>query len=68
MTTCCIGGIILTITIIMKYPDLLHYWQNFGQHRLMAFDQGELWESANERINWHEKLEGEEDIQNRVHE
>ncbi|KAF1002874.1 uncharacterized protein LOC141700003 [Apium graveolens] len=41
---------------------------NFGQHRLMAFDQGELWEGANERINWHEKLEGEEDIQNRVHE
>lgn len=41
---------------------------NFGQHRLMAFDQGELWQSANERINWHEKLEGEEDIQNRVHE
>lgn len=39
-----------------------------GQIRLMAFEQGELWETANERIPWHEKLEGEEAIQNRVHE
>lgn len=34
----------------------------------MAFEQEELWETANERIPWHEKLEGEEAIQNRVHE
>lgn len=34
----------------------------------MAFEQEELWEAANERIPWHEKLEGEEAIQNRVHE
>ncbi|KAF2310619.1 hypothetical protein GH714_015563 [Hevea brasiliensis] len=39
-----------------------------GQLRLMAFQQEELWESANERIPWHEKLEGEEAIQNHVHE
>nr|XP_023872170.1 WD repeat-containing protein 11 isoform X2 [Quercus suber] len=38
-----------------------------GQLRLMAFEQEELWEAANERIPWHEKLEGEEAIQNRVH-
>ncbi|KAL8497878.1 hypothetical protein ACS0TY_021287 [Phlomoides rotata] len=39
-----------------------------GQLKLMAFEQQELWEQANERITWHEKLEGEEAIQNRVHE
>ncbi|XP_012458986.1 uncharacterized protein LOC105779645 [Gossypium raimondii] len=39
-----------------------------GQLRLMAFEQEDLWESANERIPWHEKLEGEEAIQNHVHE
>ncbi|KAL6496579.1 hypothetical protein OROGR_029837 [Orobanche gracilis] len=39
-----------------------------GQLNLMAFEQQELWELANERIHWHEKLEGEEAIQNRVHE
>ncbi|XWS27030.1 hypothetical protein CRYUN_Cryun26dG0080800 [Craigia yunnanensis] len=39
-----------------------------GQLRLMAFEQEDLWETANERIPWHEKLEGEEAIQNRIHE
>ncbi|KAE8687454.1 WD repeat-containing protein 11-like isoform X2 [Hibiscus syriacus] len=39
-----------------------------GQLRLMAFEQEDIWERANERIPWHEKLEGEEAIQNRVHE
>ncbi|CAK9170951.1 unnamed protein product [Ilex paraguariensis] len=39
-----------------------------GQLRLMAFEQEELWESASERIPWHEKLEGEVAIQNHVHE
>ncbi|XP_057507898.1 uncharacterized protein LOC130790857 isoform X2 [Actinidia eriantha] len=39
-----------------------------GQLRLMAFEQEELWGSANERIPWHEKLNSEEAIQNRVHE
>jgi hypothetical protein len=34
----------------------------------MAFEQEELWETANERLPWHENLEGEEAIQNRVHE
>ncbi|KAM7267545.1 hypothetical protein ACFE04_009711 [Oxalis oulophora] len=38
------------------------------QRRSMAFEQEELWKSANERIPWHEKLEGEEAIQNHVHE
>lgn len=35
---------------------------------LMAFEQEELWGSASECIPWHEKLDSEEDIQNRVHE
>ncbi|KAJ8753225.1 hypothetical protein K2173_017829 [Erythroxylum novogranatense] len=39
-----------------------------GQLRSFAVQQEELCESANERIPWHEKLEGEEAIQNRVHE
>uniref|UniRef100_A0A7N0UK41 WD repeat-containing protein 11 n=2 Tax=Kalanchoe fedtschenkoi TaxID=63787 RepID=A0A7N0UK41_KALFE len=39
-----------------------------GQLKLMAFEQEELWKTANERIPWHEKLEGEEAIQNQVHE
>ncbi|XP_019440273.1 PREDICTED: WD repeat-containing protein 11-like isoform X3 [Lupinus angustifolius] len=39
-----------------------------GQLRSMTFDQEELWKSASERISWHEKLEGEEAIQKRVHE
>lgn len=39
-----------------------------GELKLMAFEQEELWESANARIPWHEKLEDEESIQNRVHE
>lgn len=34
----------------------------------MAFDQKELWETANARITWHEKLDGDEAIQRRVHE
>lgn len=42
--------------------------QNQGSFSLMAFEQEELWANANERIPWHEKLEGEEDVQNRVHE
>ncbi|XP_075490715.1 uncharacterized protein LOC142529161 isoform X3 [Primulina tabacum] len=39
-----------------------------GQLRLMAFQPEELCERATERITWHEKLEDEEAIQNRVHE
>ncbi|KAK4764333.1 hypothetical protein SAY87_013771 [Trapa incisa] len=39
-----------------------------GQMRSMAFEQHELWKNASERIPWHEKLEGEEAIQNHVHE
>ncbi|KAF4392022.1 hypothetical protein F8388_004351 [Cannabis sativa] len=39
-----------------------------GSLSLMAFEQEELWANANERILWHEKLEGEEAVQNRVHE
>lgn len=42
--------------------------QGQGQLMAMAFKQEELWESANERIPWHEKLDGEEVNQNRVHE
>ncbi|KAG2407955.1 uncharacterized protein HKW66_Vig0027770 [Vigna angularis] len=39
-----------------------------GQLRLMAFDREELWKTASDRISWHEKLEGEEAIQKRIHE
>lgn len=49
------------------YDDIFSSQVN-GQLKLMAFEQQELWEQANERITWHEKLEGEEAIQNRVHE
>lgn len=35
---------------------------------MMAFEQEELWENASERITWHERLEGEQAIQNIVHE
>ncbi|ONK76641.1 uncharacterized protein A4U43_C03F30450 [Asparagus officinalis] len=41
---------------------------NRGPLNLMSFKQEELWENANERIPWHEKLDGEEAIQKRVHE
>ncbi|XP_068343506.1 uncharacterized protein [Pyrus communis] len=42
--------------------------QNQGQLRLLAFEPEDLWANASERIPWHEKLEGEDAIQNRVHE
>nr|GEX29993.1 hypothetical protein [Tanacetum cinerariifolium] len=41
---------------------------NDGQFKMMAFEQEELWENASERITWHERLEGEQAIQNIVHE
>ncbi|KAL1823733.1 hypothetical protein ACET3Z_010511 [Daucus carota] len=41
---------------------------NFGQLKQMAFEHGELWEMANERITWHEKLEGEQAVQKQIHE
>lgn len=52
----------------------MFYWLNqlFNepqvQLRHVAFNQQELWKNANERVPWHEKLEGEEAVQNRVHE
>ncbi|PKA64675.1 hypothetical protein AXF42_Ash007422 [Apostasia shenzhenica] len=42
--------------------------EKFGQLNFMAFKQEELWENANERIPWHEKLDGEDAIQKQVHE
>ncbi|XP_057967387.1 uncharacterized protein LOC131157338 [Malania oleifera] len=48
----------------MGKRDPVHH----GQLKLMAFEQEDLWETATERIPWHEKLEGEVAIQNRVHE
>ncbi|XP_008809225.1 WD repeat-containing protein 11 isoform X2 [Phoenix dactylifera] len=41
---------------------------NCGQLNFMAFKPEELQGNANERIPWHEKLDGEEAIQKRVHE
>lgn len=43
-------------------------FQSYGVLKLMAFKQEELWGSANERIPWHENLDGDEAIQKRVHE
>jgi hypothetical protein len=42
--------------------------QNYGQLSSMAFKQEQLWFNANERIPWHNKLDGEEALQKRVHE
>lgn len=42
--------------------------KSYGGLKLLAFDQDELWRNANERIPWHENLDGEEAIQKRVHE
>ncbi|KAG9156624.1 hypothetical protein Leryth_006611 [Lithospermum erythrorhizon] len=39
-----------------------------GQLGSMTFEQEELWGRASECILWHEKLESEDAIQNRVHE
>ncbi|KAL5208008.1 hypothetical protein ABZP36_032443 [Zizania latifolia] len=41
---------------------------NCGQLSSMAFKQEQLWFNANERIPWHDKLDGEEALQKRVHE
>ncbi|KAL6888632.1 hypothetical protein ACP4OV_009658 [Aristida adscensionis] len=41
---------------------------NYGQLSSMAFKQEQLWFGANERITWHEKLDGEDALQKRVHE
>lgn len=46
----------------------LSVWQGKSKLKLMAFEEEELLKCANERIPWHEKLEGDEAIQNRVHE
>nr|CAB3448800.1 unnamed protein product [Digitaria exilis] len=42
--------------------------QNYGQLSSMAFKQEQLWFNANERIPWHDKLDGEEALQKRIHE
>jgi hypothetical protein len=39
-----------------------------GSLRLMAFEREELRTRANERLPWHEKLDGEDCIQKQVHE
>ncbi|KAF8677082.1 hypothetical protein HU200_046543 [Digitaria exilis] len=41
---------------------------NYGQLSSMAFKQEQLWFNANERIPWHDKLDGEEALQKRIHE
>ncbi|KAL9249032.1 WD repeat-containing protein [Drosera capensis] len=39
----------------------------YSQLGFMVFEQKELWETASERIRWHEKLDREDAIQNHVH-
>lgn len=63
-----IGYLSRSYYLVMLIAKMVLSWQTNGQLRLMAFDQEELWRSASERIPWHEKLEGDEAIQNRVHE
>ncbi|CAH2033402.1 unnamed protein product [Thlaspi arvense] len=52
---------------VFAYITHLHEQCN-GARRLMAFEREELWARANERLPWHEKLEGEDCIQKQVHE
>lgn len=42
--------------------------QSYGQLSTMAFKQEQLWFNANERIPWHDKLDGEDALQKRIHE
>ncbi|KAK1614663.1 hypothetical protein QYE76_020180 [Lolium multiflorum] len=42
--------------------------ENYGQLCTMAFKQDQLWFNANERIPWHDKLDGEDALQKRIHE
>ncbi|CAI0542843.1 unnamed protein product [Linum tenue] len=66
-----LDGAVMLTRIISREKSLVTMGNtdsNQGQLRLMAFQQEELWESANERIPWHEKLEGEAAMQNQVHE
>ncbi|CAA6672652.1 unnamed protein product [Spirodela intermedia] len=52
-------------------PDLgsrMNVEKKYGPLTLMAFERDELWSSAKERIPWHDRLDGEDAIQNRVHE
>ena len=62
------GNIYFAYAVLFSILNQLSGQQSNGQLRLMAFEQEELWGSANERIPWHEKLDSEEAIQNRVHE
>lgn len=41
---------------------------SYGQLSTMAFKQEQLWFNANERIPWHDKLDGEDALQKRIHE
>jgi hypothetical protein len=51
----------------LEFRSLI-FVQNCGQLSSMAFKQEQLWFNANERIPWHDKLDGEEALQKRVHE
>lgn len=51
----------------LEFRSLI-FVQNYGQLSSMAFKQEQLWFNANERIPWHDKLDGEEALQKRVHE
>lgn len=42
--------------------------EGYGQLSTMAFKQEQLWFNANERIPWHDKLDGEDALQKRIHE
>lgn len=58
----------ISYAILENFLRYFSHDQINGQLRLMAFQPEELCERAIERITWHEKLEDEEAIQNRVHE
>lgn len=48
--------------------NVTKYNANYGQLSTMAFKQEHLWFNANERIPWHDKLDGEDALQKHVHE
>ncbi|KAM7265985.1 hypothetical protein ACFE04_003668 [Oxalis oulophora] len=64
----------LKLEVLLDLRNLIYHSQLHSgeqsqlQLRSVAFEREQLCESANERILWHEKLEGEEAVQNHVHE
>lgn len=63
-----VDKLVVTFISFFKFRNSLSCLQTYGALKLMAFKKEELLGNANERIPWHENLDGEEAIQKRVHE